>query len=474
MKKLLPIILLVFVGLFSENLVAQESWTLEKCLRYARENNLELKQARINTKLTELDLQQSRFNRYPNLNGNVSQRINFGRFVNPTTNAFVETTSTPTTSLGLSSSVDLFTGFRNIRSIEKSELQVENAEVQYRISQNNLDLQIVSAYLEILKSEEQISVLKEQSLITQKQKERTEKLINAGVLPQGDILNLQAQIANEELTLVNAENMVEMAKLNLAQTLQYYDKPINIVKPDIEPPSESDLATLSVNKIYTQALKKLPEMQSVELQKKIAEKDVEIANSGKYPTLSLSGGASTNFAGVEGPLNYGFEVVPIGFTSAFDTVYNVAPVVTESGVRPLGTQFNSNFTYYAGLNLSVPIFNRYQVKNNITRSKISQENTLLQSELTKRNLLQTIQQAYQSAVAAAKTYEVNQRNIESLQLSFNNIEKKYELGLANALELSTAQNQLAVAKLNLNSAKYEYLFRLKILEFYQGKPLNLK
>jgi len=454
----------------------QQTWTLERCLQYAKTNNIELQQSRLQTEFAEIDVKQSRYNRYPSLNGSVSQRINFGRFIDPTNNQFIET-STALTSGGLNASIDLFTGFRLLRNVEKSELELKNTLVQNEVAENSMALRIISAYLDILQSQEQIKVLKEQTLVTQAQKDRTNKLIRAGILPQGDILNIEAQIANEELTIVNAENIKELARLNLAQILDYYDQPIQVVTPEIDPPSENKLASLNVNKIYTQALKKFPEVQAIELQKQIAEKDVEIAKSGLYPNVSFSAGASSYFSGAAQTFQ-DFEVftVPKGFfVVGIDTIPTFEQSVRglNPELVPLGTQARSNFSYNFGLNVSIPIFNKYQVRNNIARSQLSYKNAEYQGKLTKRNLLQSIQQAYQAAVSASKSYEVNQRNIQSLTQAFKNIEKKYELGLATALELNTAQNQLSVARLNLNSAKYEYLFSLKIIEFYQGKPLNL-
>ncbi len=476
----------LFIALFfllQLPIFGQQTWTLERCIQYAKTNNIELQQSRLQTEFAEIDLKQSRFNRYPSINGQLSPRINFGRFINPITNTFTET-STTTLFVGLNASIDLFTGFRLLRSIEKSELQLQNTLVQNQVTENNMSLRIISAYLDILQAEEQIKILQEQSLVTKAQKDRTSKLIRAGVLPQGDILNIEAQIANEELTIVNAENVAELARLNLAQILDYYDQPIQVVSPEIDPPSENELALLNVNKIYTQALKKFPEVKSIELQKQIAEKDVAIAKSGLYPNVSLSAGTSSNWSGAA-KIPDGFVALPPSPTGDFlivntgtgvDTLYtlSIGAMPTTENLIPFGRQIQTNLSYNVGLSVSIPIFNKYQVRNNIARSELSYKNAQYQGELTKRNLLQSIQQAYQAAVAASKSYEVNQRNIESLTQAFKNMEKKYELGLATALELSTAQNQLSVARINLNASKYEYLFRLKIIEFYQGKPLNLR
>ncbi len=483
MKKLLLLNCIILITC-QIGFAQSDLWTLEKCFAYAKENNIQLKQTQISTEFSELDLDQSKANRLPFLNGVFAERFNFGRSIDPTTNEFRSQTL-PTTFFGLDAGVDVFRGFTLKNNIKRSELALRDAKVQERIQENNLGLDIVSAYLEILNAKDQLNVLNEQLTITQQQKSRTEKLIKAGVLPKGDILNIESQIANEQLGIVNAENAVSFAKLNLMQILEYYDGEIEVAVPEMDIPSFDDLAKYNVEKIYTQAIKNLPEMQSADLQKEIAETDIEIAKGRQYPTVSLSGGASSNFAGIKLPVfsdNPDFENNPIalaqtGASPNLDNdlvVYRPTPIPEKSAVTPFGTQMNENFSYNLGINVSVPIFNRFQIKNGIKRSEIAMKNAEIGKKITQNTLYQTIQRAYQVARAAAKAYETNQKNLESLEQALANIEKRYDLGLATALEYATARNNLAVAKLNLNSAKYEYVFRLKILDFYEGKPLNFK
>ena len=475
MKKNL-ILICVSLFLYTNTFSQSNVWTLEKCFSYAKENNIQLKQTQINTELSELDLSQSKSNRLPFLNGSFAERFNFGRSINPTTNSF-ESQTLPTTFIGLNAGVDVFRGFNLKNNIKRSELSLKDAKFQESIQENNLGLNIVSAYLEILRAKDQLNVLNEQLSITQQQKSRTDKLIKAGVLPKGDILNIESQIANEQLGIVNAENALSFAKLGLMQILEYYEEEIDVVAPKMEVPSPKELENYDVEKIYTLALKNLPEIKSAELQKDIAETDVELAKGQKYPTVSLAGGASSNYAGIKQPT---FELMPVEFGSVmvgdqmFPIVIEDQPVRTGEEVTPFGTQMNENFNYNIGLNISVPIFNRNQIKNSITRSEIALKNADYTQKIARNQLYQTIQQAYQLARAASKAYETNNKNIVALEQSLANIEKRYDLGLSTALEYATARNNLAVAKLNLNSAKYEYMFRLKILDFYAGKSLNLK
>jgi len=305
-------------------------------------------------------------------------------------------------------------------------------------------------------------------------------LIRAGVLAQGDILNIDAQIAQERLNLVNAENALEFARLNLMQILDYYDSAIEVVRPQMEVPSPDELDKMDVTQIYQKALSNLPEVKSAQLQKEIAEKDVDIAKGSKLPSVSVSAGASTNYAGVRFPSEViGLDTAVVGFVpgSAFDLpdipVFTVRPEFggKKTGV-PFFDQVEQNFSYNIGINASIPIFNRHQITNGIKRAELAVKNAQLTSSITKNALLQSIQQAYQAARSSAQAYETNLSNIQSLEQALANVEKRYELGLATALEYSTARNNLAVAQLNLNSAKYEYMFRLKILEFYEGKPLK--
>jgi len=464
--------------LFGSDCFAQSDiWTLERCFRYAKENNIQLKQTEMSTEFAELDLDQSKANRLPSINGIANQRFNFGRSIDPTTNEFRSQTL-PTTFFGLNASMDVFNGFSIQKNIKRSELALEDAKFQERIQENNLGLSIVSAYLEILRAQDQLTVLREQINITKQQKDRTEKLIKAGVLPKGDILNIESQIANENLNIVNAENVVSFSKLNLMQILEYYDTEIQVVVPDMETPSSEDLIKFSVEQVYTLAMKNLPEMQSADLKKQIADMDVDLANAQKYPSVSISGGAGSNFAGIKLPTSFEFVPTEVGRVEFEDTSFPIVidqPVASgERKVIPFGTQMNENFSYNLGINVSVPIFNKYQIKNGIKRSEIARRNAQLTEKITQNQLYQTIQQAFQSARSAAMTYETNKKNIDALEQALQNIEKRYDLGLSTALEYATARNNLAIAKLNLNAAKYEYVFRLKILDFYQGKPLNFK
>ncbi len=474
MKKLLLSIPLLFVFGFSSLTAQTDVWTLERCFKYAKENNIQLKQSEINTEFAELDLEQSKNNRLPFVNGSASQFFSFGRSQNPITFE-LNTRATPVTSFGLNTGIDLYRGSSLKNSIKRSELALKNTEVQNKIQENNLELNIVSAYLEILKAKDQLKVLQEQTLISQSQKERTEKLINAGVLPQGDILSILAQISNEELRIVNAENSLEFATLNLRQILEYYEGPLEVVYPSIAPPSANELSKKPVDEIYAKAIGKLPEVQSAQLQTEIAEKDVDIAKANKKPSVSLVGGASTNFLALKGSTVSDFELEQIGFAvNGLDSyeVFAPKPVFVEGSISPFFTQLNNNLSYNIGLNVTIPIFNRYQFNNNIERSKLAVRNADLSSRITKNNLYQAIQQAYQAARSAAIAYESNLSSIESLNQALTNVEKRYELGMATALEYESARNNVAVARLNINSALYEYVFRLKILDFYEGKQIK--
>ena len=472
-------LILLSVFLFTIPSIAQQKWSLQQCLDYAEKNNIVLQQSYLNEDLAEIDLEQSKQNRLPFVNGGLTQQLNFGRSVDPTTYEFV-TQTTPVTGLNLNGGIDLFTGWRNKYTIERNDLSVKNAETQSLIQENNIALSIVTAYLDILNAREQIKVLQEQAKLTIDQRTRVEKLIAAGVLPKGDIYNLEAQIANDELSLVRAENIEELARLNLAQLMNIEFIP-DIQEPSLPPPSLDDLTAMSVDVIYREALKSQPEIKSSDLQESIAALDINLAESGKYPQVSVFGGANTNFVGLRLDEIQGFNFNGIDTTFSFVSINNetypilepsFVPEIGKGDVRPLFTQFGDNFSFNVGLSVQVPIFNRYQVKNNVRRAELSVKNAALQSTQARNQLRQLIQQAYQTARAAAKVYETYLTNINSLEQNFNNLQKRYDAGVANVLELQTAQNALSVARLNLNAAKYDYWFRLKVLDFYQGKQIS--
>ncbi len=448
-RQLLFILLITFVPSLLQAQEAKsekEQWTLQECLDYAHENNIQVKRLGLNVESAESNLKQSEMARLPNANGSFSHSFNLGGNIDPLTNSFVST-STQGQNFGISSNLTLFNGSILKNTIAQRDLQLSLAETNIDQATENLDFSILSAYLQILLNKEQLKVVEQQSELTLKNYEQSQKLVKAGVIPAGDLLDIEAQMARDQLNIVNAENRVANAYLSLAQSLDYY-KPIEVLTPDIPLPTSSELVNRNIDDIYNNALQNRPAIKIAELNTQIAEKTLAIAEGARLPSVFLNTGFNTRYSS-----------------------YELPPILIRD---PYGKQLVNNSGMGVSLFVSVPIFNRYQIKNGINQAQLNMKNQQFGRQAEANNIRRDIEQAYLDAKGAAKQYEVAQKNVEALKQSLNYAEKRYELGAVNTLDVFTAQNSLTSAELQLQSAKYEYFFRLKILDFYEGKGITLE
>lgn len=448
----------------------EKLWTVEDCLTYARENNVQLKQLGLGVKSAESNLLQSKREMLPNANANWRHGFNVGGGIDPSTNNFVtETIQSQQWNVG--SSYTLYNGMQRRNTIEQRKVQLALSEKDQEVYLNDLDFNILSAYLQILLTEEQVEVLNKQAELTKKSYDQTSKLVKAGLLPSGDLLNIEAQMANDTLNIVNGENAVSSAYLGLGQVLDYYEE-MMIVKPNVVPPSTSELEARDPSLIYEKAIDLQPTIHAAQLRRDIAERELKIAEGARYPIVSLGANLGTNYSSFARRLDEDIEpniTQTILFTESLEPIYTLSPSFEKT---PYFTQLGNNFGYGVSLNLNVPIFNNYRVKNAIAQSKINIENQRYGKQLAENNLRQTIERAYLDARSAAQQYAFAQRNVIARKRSLEYAEKRYDLGAINALEYFTAQNNFIAAELQLNSAKYEYVFRVKILDFYEGKSLT--
>jgi outer membrane protein len=343
--------------------------------------------------------------------------------------------------------------------------------------QNDISLNIASAYLQILFAQELLEIARSQSEITKMQADRTRKLVDVGNLPKGNQYDIEAQLALEEVNVVNAENSLSLSSLNLMQMLNLDTvQNFSIVKPEIAPPAEVIL-NATAGHIYDVAITRQPEIKSAEFKLKSSEKSISIAKASMFPRLSLSASYGSGFSGAS--KDYGLPTfngyIPNGnITSAGDTVYepnlNYNP---DPPVTPFKTQIDNNLNRSVGFYLTVPIFNNLQTYTAITRAKISHESALLTLQLQKDNLRKTIQQAFNDAGASLKKYQASKKAVSAMEESFKYMDQKYSVGAVTSTEYNDAKNKLTKAKSDLLQAKYDYVFKLKVLDFYQGKPITL-
>jgi len=441
MKKL--IIIIAIVAIFVQG-KAQEKWSLDKCIEYALENNIAIKQSQINSQYQGNQLEQSKNNRLPNLNASVSQGFGFGRSLTPD-NSYLNTSS-GNTSLGVSTSVTLWQGGILNNTIKQRNFDLQSGLEDLKKAKDDVILSVASGYLEVLFAKELLKVAETQVEQTQKQIDRTTQLVEAGKLAQGVLLEIESQLAREELAIVNRENNLQLAYLNLAQFLELEEYSNFDIDVPVFPELKAQAAIISAKGVYSNAVQVRPEIKSMEYKLKSSETQLKIAEGNRLPSLSASAGI-------------------------YDQYYR--PFNSPGDVTSFGDQLNQNLRENISLNLRIPIFNRFQTRNGINNSKLQIENQELELEKVKKSLRKQIEQVYTNASAALKRYNANKVAVKSMQESFRYIEEKYNVGRVNSVEYNDAKSKLAIAESDLIQAKYDFIFRSKILDFYNGVPIEL-
>ena len=456
--KLTRLILILIIGVISQYKVsAQEikendttKWTLNECVKYAHENNIQIKQMALMSESNKANLTQSKAALLPNLNASVSDRFSYGRAVDPYSNDFTEN-NVQSLNLSLSSYVTLFTGLQKYNTIEQNKHKLAASNEEFEEIKNSIALQVATAYLQILFDKDLIEVAKRQLTISKSQENRTKILVNAGSLAKGNLLEIQAQLANEEVSLINAENNLKTSYLNLTQLLDLDSvENFEIEVPEIDEPS-SEVIISHTDTIYEESID-LPRVKKEEFNLESAEKGLKISKGAMYPTLYLQAAYGSGYSSA---------------AQKYDPITNVALPYNYSDQ----VDDNRNFSFTIGLN--IPIFNNLQVKTRITNSKINVENSEYQLQLAKNNLYKDIQQARNSAYAALAKYKASKKAVDAQKESFSYTEQKFNLGLVNSVDYNTAKNQLTKSESDMVQSKFDFIFRINILNFYRGIPFEL-
>jgi outer membrane protein len=471
MKNLL---ILLFVSTFaSSSLFAQSAkrWTLKECIDYAISNNLQIAQNNLQVDQSRLTLNSSKAAVLPNLNGSANHTYNTGRRIDPFTNQFA-TNTVLSQNFSLSSSLNLIGGMSNTNSIFANQLALIASQYSNDQLKNDISLQVTNAFLQIILSDELLTIADNQLQNTRIQRDRGLLLYEAGRTAKGDFLQTESQLANEELNVVTARNRLDLAKLTLAQLLGLEDASgFDVERPkfdgiamELPPYSERDLITTAFNN--------QPGVIGAGYRVRSAQKGLQAAKGRYYPTLSAFGGIGTGYSQLAKTV--------IGSTTQQQTVgvFQGQPIVLDVDVpitelTPFGDQFNQNFNRTIGFSLNVPLFNNLQTRNQVSTQKITLENAKISEQLSKNQLRRDIQSAFFDAKAAFERYKATQKSVTALQESFTYMEQRYEVGMLNSLEFNTAKNQLLAAKSNLAQARYEFILRVKVLDFYQGNPIQL-
>ncbi|MDC1221693.1 TolC family protein [Salibacteraceae bacterium] len=466
--------LFIFALLLSIQGIAQKSLTLRQCVELAWANNLQIKQAELSVESSEASLQNTKANVLPNLNGFASHNYNWGQRIDPFTNQFANT-RVQSNSFGLSSSIDLFNGFQNQQNIKAQSAALESVVFNLEAQKNDISLAVSGSFLATLLAQELVSISEQQVQITKQQLDRIKILVDAGSINIGNQYNLEAQLAQDESNLIARENDYQLSILSLKQLLLLpMEEELIIVRPttlEIEPSTQIENSQV----VYSYAESSMPEIKSAERSLMQWDSRLKSAKGGRYPSLTLSGSIGSGYSGlrtevVDATLTGSRE---IGATQTGELVF--APIFdTELRKVNFGTQLNDNFNQFVGLSLNVPIFNRGAVNNSVKQAQINQDIAELQLEQEKQSLRQTIESARADAIAARALYLSNQRALASNEKAFEFATARFEAGALNVLEFNTAKNNLQVSQTQLNRAKYDFIFKTKVLDFYMGKPLSFE
>ncbi|HFA49036.1 MAG TPA: TolC family protein [Bacteroidetes bacterium] len=472
-KKVLSAALLLSV--FSLSLSAQDTWSLQRCIEYAKDNSLILKQAGYAIQNAALLDKQNRLARMPTINGSSSVGFQFGLNVDPTTNTLRNQRIT-FNSFGINASVPLYNGGIINNSIRQGEYDVKAAQADAAFAFNNIALNIANAYLQILMAEEQLENAQKRRELSNHQLEQTDKLIRAGTLPENDRLEVLAQIARDEQLIIQSENLIDINYLNLKEFMQLDpDTEIKVEAPGLGLPSDIGVNRNSFSQVYGTAVGNQPQVLRDEMRLKSAELSVDLAKGRMMPSLVLFGGMDTRWSSA------GKRVTKVE-TVRNESIFYINDMPVEVGIdrdeftfgnNPYLDQLNENFGQNIGVQLQVPIYNNGRNQINTERAKVGILNAKVQSDLTKQQLKTDVQNAIASVRAAQRTYAAAQKTVEAASASFKNSQKQYELGAINTFQFTTARNTLDMAEVDLIVAKYDYIFRSKIIDFYLGKKLEI-
>jgi outer membrane protein len=452
------------------NMVIGQPWSLSQCISYAWKHNLSIKQSEVSRDIAKNNVTGSKANIFPNVNGYASNTYNFGRTIDPFTNTFASS-EVLSQDFYVSSSFTIFGGEQNLNTVKQNQASYEASRYDVEVSKNNIALNIASGYLQVLLDQELLEEAKNQHEVTLQQVERTQNLVTAGSLARSNLLDVQAQEANDDVNQINAQNQLDLAMLSLAQLLDVDSVQLfKIAKPDIQIPANAVID--GPEQVYYKALTSMPDIHSAEMKWKSSEDAKQVAEGGLFPKLTLNGTIGTGYSGANKQTSTVYNNDTLGYVGTSPIVAKV-PTTQEGGVTPWAKQLNDNFNKSIGFRLNIPIFNGLQSNMAYRNAKLNALNNYYNYESSEINLRKNIQQAYADALGALKKYHATEKAVTSLQEAFNYTKTKFDVGMSTALDYNTAKTNLTKAESDLLQAKYNYIFKVKVLDYYEGKPLKL-
>jgi len=471
MKK---IFLNIGVAFFYSVAISQNDMlTLKQCVETGISNNLMVQQSNLQMQTDEINWKQARLNLLPTLNGSIGQSFNQGRSIDPFTNGYINQ-SNNTGSYNLSSGIVLFNGFSLLNSVKQTSLAYQASQMDWQQAKDNITINTILAYLQVLSNDEQLSQSKNQLALSKKQVERLEILNRQGAINPAELSDMKGQYAGDQISINNAQTALESSKLALCRLMNIpYDRKITLEK--------ISSATMALKyednpeNIYATALNQLALVKSVDLRKRSAEKGVKVAKGALFPTLSFGVNSNTNYSSTA-LQNYFINSTHVA-SADYVTVNNTqVPVIKQqdhfrSEKIPFDRQFKNNRFTSFGFSLSIPIFNSLQARNRVKQSQVMLKNATAVAATTRTQLQQDIEQAHINMTSALNSYKALTEQVSSYTESFRIAEIRYNAGLGTSIDYLTAKNNLDRSSINLINAKYDYILRTKILDYYQGKPL---
>src|SRR5450432_1509134 len=479
-KKLTFLLFTIFSCL---NVVAQDKWDLRHCVEYALANNISIKQADIDARTSKLIYEQSKWAQYGSANGTTSAGLNFGRSIDPTNNIYVDQQGLSQV-YSLQVGVTLFNWFALRRARESNQFNYDAQVVNIDRIKNDVTLNVADAYLQALLSKQQVTLAQTKLFLTKHQLDNTRALVDAGSVPELNAAELEVQFATDTAAIITAQESYDINNLQLKAILNLdAAAPFDLDTPPVETIPVEPISTLQPDIVYSIAVGTFPQQKMNDLRISAAEKNVDYSKGRLYPTLSVYGALGTNFFSDLRHIDVGTAIQDTkGYALNGVTQYPVFipyqyPIYSGQSFfkswTGYGSQLSNNFGQQVGFQLNVPIFNGNSAKTNYKKSQLNVISAKLTKDNDLLNLKQGVYQAYYNAVASLEKYEANKKAVKVAEKSFDLATKRYDIGMLNTIDYLTNQNNLFTARINVLTAQYDYVFRIKVLEYYKGLGIKL-
>lgn len=486
MKRILLVFLSAFIGVSSfaqidtlkqdtQTPPSVKKWTLKECIDYALSNNLTVQRSELSVDNAQVDFDQARLSRLPSVNGNASYGSSWGRGLDPVTNDFV-TRQINSSSLSGNASWLLFSGLRQHNAVNQTRSALGASEQDLNKAKNDLILNVASLFINVVFNKELLQNAKFQLASSQQQLARVSKQVAAGALPKSEELNLDAQVAGNEVTVVQQENALALSILRLKQALRIpASEGFDAEVPQLEP--EDLIVDQSRDEIFDIARQTMPEIKAAQLRIRSTRYGVRAAKGSLYPRLNANAQINTNFSSAQESIFVGngtFTYVPTGALVNGDPTMPVLVERENGSIQNYGlqSQFRDNIYKTLGFSLTIPVFNGYSTRASIRRSIIQYRQAEITAVETEQTLRQSVETAYNDALASSKTYNASLRQVQAREEAFRMMDQRLQAGAANSFEVQVSQNSLFQAQTELARAKYDFIFKKKVLDFYQGKSLD--